>query len=270
MPKETFKRLPAKYEKTIRQIGWRDNSLSFIQHDLRSFGVLIRDTSRSLGIVESPEFLALFNHDIPSFIQISDEEILASVSTFPTELDRSGVVEKNKRINFFPHVAESLTALKDSAGYFYSLVGGGSEENTSLYLERLKKRELLLNPLCDYFDAKLVVEGESEAPSVKVNGLEFVILYNLLGNAYKHSSERLRVADQELTSIVDFDSVTREFIVTSRSDSDVDAEMDLDILTPAKSFLHFGLFISAVYAFHSGKELRVSMTPNKLFVCKVK
>ncbi len=269
MPKEAYKKLPAEYEETIRQIGRSDIFLSFVQHDLRSFSLSIQDTSRSLGIVESPEFRSLFNHDISAFIQIRDEEISASIPTFPTKSDRLGVVEKNKRINLFPHVAGSLMTLRDSAGYFYSLINSGSEEDTGLYLERLQKRELLLNPLCDYYDAKLVVKRENEAPSINVNGLEFIIFYNLLNNAYKHSGERLEVANQEFVSVVDFDSVTREFIVTSRSDSDVDKEFNLDILTLARSFGRFGLFISSVYAFHLGKELRVSMAPNKLFVCKV-
>ncbi|MDO9028544.1 MAG: hypothetical protein Q7U68_06775 [Candidatus Roizmanbacteria bacterium] len=263
MPKEAYKRLPVKYEETV---GLIDQVV--IQHDLKSFGLSIRADWRSLGIAETPKFSALFQHDIPTFIQIDDEEISASIPTFPAELDRSGVVLKNKRINFFSHVAESLMALRDSAGYFYTLINGGSEKNANQYLERLKKRELLLNPLCDYFDAKLVVKGKNEAPSVNINGLEFVVFYNLLGNAYHHSSGQLRVADQKFSSIVDFNSVTREFSVTSHSDSDVDEEFDFDIITLTRHG-HFGLFISAVYAFHSGKELRVSNALNKLFVCKV-
>ena len=258
---EAYKKLPPTYEETVRII---DDVV--IQHDLKSFGQSVRADWRHLGIAETPKFSALFTHEIPAFIQIRDEEISASIPAFPRELDRSEAFKKT--INFFPHIAESLMALRDSAGYLYSLTGGGSEKDALIYLEKLEKRELLLNPLCDYFDAKLVVNGENEAPSGKVNGLEFVILYNLLGNAYHHSRARLKVADKEYASVVDFDPVSREFIVTSRSDSDVDEEFDFDIITLTKHG-HFGLFISAVYAFHSGKELRVSNALNKLFVCKV-
>jgi len=264
MPEEAYKRLPAKYSETV---GIIDEVV--IQHDLKSFGLSIQDTWRSLGVVESPEFRSLFKHDIPEFIQVRDEEISASIPAFSAELDRPEVVENNKRKNFIPHIAESLMTLRDSAGYFYSLTGAGSEKDAFLYLERLERRKLLLKPLCDYFDAKLVFEGENKPLSVKVNGLEFVILYNFLGNAYKHSRERLRIADQEFSSIVDFNSVTREFSVTSHSDSnDVDEEFNFDIITLTRRG-HFGLFISAVYAFHSGKELRVSNALNKLFVCTI-
>ena len=249
MPKEAYKKLPPTYEETVRIIGE-----VVTQHDLKSFGLSIRTDWQSLGIAETPEFSALFTHDIAEFIQVRDEEISASIPT--------------RAISLFPHIAESLMALRDSAGYLYSLTGGGSEKDALVYLERLEKRELLLKPLCEYFDAKLDVNGENEVPSEKVNGLEFVILYNLLGNAYHHSRARLKVADKEYASVVDFDPVSREFIITSRSDSDVDKEFDFDIITVA-NLGHFGLFISAVYAFHSGKELRVSMAPNKLFVCRV-
>ncbi|MBU1323002.1 hypothetical protein KKE48_03485 [Patescibacteria group bacterium] len=259
MPKEAYKKLPPTYEETVRII---DEVVT--QHDLKSFELSIRADWRSLGIAETPKFSALLKCDIPAFIKLHDEEISASIPTFSAELEMSETFKKT--INFFPHIAESLMVLRDSAGYFYSLTGGGKD--ALLYLEKLEKRKLLLKPLCDYFDAKLDVNGENEAPSGKVNGLEFVILYNLLGNAYHHSSGRLKVADKEYASVVDFDPVSREFIVTSRSDSDVDEEFDFDIVTLTRHG-HFGLFISAVYAFHSGKELRVSNALNKLFVCTI-
>ena len=282
MPAELYRSLPQEYANAFAVLRESEHGTeSMLRHDFNGslgyIGQAWEDFEEELE-VEISRFEDLFILDFADLIEITDEDISARIPQLDIlDFDQIDEDPRNRsyietRQAFAPYTAGALMVFRDSIGYFYNEVNG-SKEGATKYLEKLRDRQVPLKPLTDYFQAQLEAEED-----LTVNGLEYVILYNLLKNAASHTRNDHRLRIDGYFSVVRVDSDTGDFEVTNNLMKGKFVEQDavLDPLAFVRkskydSYSHgYGLFIASVLSHQLGKTFQATKTAQGLFVAEVR
>ena len=157
-----------------------------------------------------------------------------------------------------------LEPLFDSMDYLEALASSNAEEEERSLIA-LSSRRVPLQPICPYYFSRLMVEGvESTDPEITLDGLRFIIFYNILTNASQHSLSAGKPGHFEYpTNIVDYQKQSGRTVVTN--DSPYTFVPDLKSRQAIDNG-QYGLFIANLYADLAGVDLQFGWEQSGTFL----
>lgn len=250
---EAYTAVVAPYRSLLQRLG--DLSLLLI-HDFNHFSMDFRDTfpNTPWGEVLKGNLISI-RTNLPKLIEAGFTHMIPTPPEDPTEFRWLGSTREgfDRGIRISPFFGAYALAFMDSMSYMEALVAsdGSGEEN---YLRSLAARKLPLAPIAEGMLSRFYIDGrETDDPTSTVDGIRFIIIYNLLTNAKQHSIST-RDNNKLITSKTELDSATGSITVSNQSPYPLPEDF-ASWETTLALYAHYGAFIASMYAAIGGFSL---------------
>jgi hypothetical protein len=239
----------------FRQVLQRSNrqDLGFLlKHDVHHFA---RDFAFAFQEDTPPGILEDDIVDIKTILSPRVEHLFTDRDVTPQEnltAMQHYRLEKGRKVT--PYFRSYAVAIMDSMSYLEALRGSNRAEEEETLI-RLSQLEVPIAPLCAYYSSQFQVDGEkSDDPTITLDGMRSIIVFNLLTNTMQHSLVTPdNMAGRESVSTTNIDSSDGKITVANLAPYPLPE--DFGSWETLALYLHYGLFIAKMYAALSGLEL---------------